>query len=372
MSPHDRYRVARRATIVNSSVNSLLALLKIILGFIGNSAALVADGIHSLSDLITDVIVLFAAKMGTQQPDKEHPYGHRRVETIATIIIALILASIAIGIAYETLSRIFTGAHAEKPSYFVLIVAGISILANEFLYHYTLYEGNKIHSDLLKSNEWHNRSDALVSMVVLIIVIGVTLGAPYLDAIGALIIAILILVMAIKMIWNGAKELIDTAVDENFNNAITQFILHVAGVDAIHQLRTRYHGDHVFVDVHIEVNPTISVSEAHYISEQVNIRLMKKFKRINDVTVHIDPENDAQFMLTKDLPDRKTIHTLLQHRWNHLPEFKVIKKIQLHYLAGKLIVEVYFPLQLLENNKPSKLWTDFSNAISDVTYLQSI
>lgn len=374
MVKYDRYLIARRTTIVNSSINTLLALLKIILGFAGHSAALIADGIHSFSDLITDMLVLFATKMGTQKPDKEHPYGHRRIETIATIIIALLLLGVALSIAYETLHRIFLSLVTEKPSYFVIVVAIVSILSNEFLYHYTLYEGKKIDSDLLKSNAWHNRTDALVSIVVLISVIGAILGAPYLDAIGALVIALLILAMAMKMIWNSAKELIDTAVDPDLNHEITQAILNVPGINAIHQLRTRYHGDDVFVDVHIEVNPMISVSEAHYISERVTHSLVEKFKRVNDVTVHIDPENDLQFVLSKDLPDRKILQTLLEKRWQSFSEFQDIQKIQLHYLAGKIDIDVYLPLKLLKNNFNTNetIAMNFNNAIVGTNYIKKI
>lgn len=374
MPKNERYHVVRRATIVNSSINSLLALFKIVLGLLGHSQALVADGIHSFADLITDALVLFASKVGTQKPDKEHPYGHRRVETMASIILSLVLTAVAIGIAYDTLHPIFSGAITESPTYFVIIVAVVSILANEFLYRYTLYEANTINSDLLRSNALHNRSDVLVSIIVLISVVGAYLGVHYLDAIGALVIAAVILKMALKMIWDSTKELIDTGVDDQFNQEIIARILENPDVHAIHQLRTRTHGENVFVDLHIEVNPAISVSEAHYISEQVNIDLIKNFKRITDVTVHIDPEDDQHFILSKDLPNRKIIEDLLAQRWEKLPSYREIHKILLHYLRGKIAVELYLPIQILNNKLEAKqkIQTDFEAAIADIKYIRRV
>ncbi len=368
MQDKQRYIAARRATIVNASINSLLAVLKVVIGIVGNSSALIADGIHSFSDLFTDALVLFAAKVGNQSPDKEHPYGHRRVETVSTIIISLVLIAVAIGIGYDTLHHIYSGEISLKPSYFVIIVAVISIFANEFLYHYTLYQANKSNSELLRSNAWHNRSDSLVSAVVLVSVIGSMLGAHYLDSIGALIIAILIFMMAIKMIWKSIKELIDTGVEEQLNKKISENILKIPGVSSIHQLRTRSHGSNVFLDVHIQVSPLISISEGHYISEQVNINLIKRFSNIVDVTVHIDPENDEEFSLSRDLPDRLQIELLLNERWSGVPSFVHVKKIILHYLNGEISAEVYLPLSEIQPD----LDKTYQSLIQDLKYITKI
>ncbi|WP_423062674.1 cation diffusion facilitator family transporter [Candidiatus Paracoxiella cheracis] len=373
MPKQARYKAALRATIVNSSTHTLLAIFKIIVGYFGHSQALIADGIHSFSDLITDALVLFAARIGDQMPDKEHPYGHRRVETIAAIIISIVLIGVAAGIAYDTIHHILAKKHLLKPDIYVVIVAVISILANEGLFRYTLYEGNKINSDLLRTNAWHNRSDVLVSIIVLVSVVGTMFGITYLDSIGALVIAVLILKMGIKLIWQGTKELIDTGVDEEMLHNITQAILSIPGVRAIHQLRTRSHGGTIFADVHIQVSPNISVSEGHFISEKVHIYLIKNFQEIDDVTVHIDPENDETSIPSLNLPDREKINRLLKTRWEWLPGYNKINRILLHYLNGKLYVEVYMPLTVIQaTTNQQQLQKDYQAAAKDITDIAKI
>lgn len=369
-----RYRAAKRATIVNSSINLLLALLKIILGVIGHSHALVADGVHSLSDLFTDAVILIAAKLSTEQPDPEHPYGHRRIETIATIIVAAVLGGTAISIGYDAIHHLLISGPTPVPEKMVVIAAILSILLNEFLYHYTLYEGNKSDSELLRSNAWHNRSDALISMVVLVSVLGAMFGARSLDAIGALIIATLILKMSVKMIWKAISELIDTGADRELIENITHIITHTPGVNALHQLRTRAHGTNVLLDVHVELDPKISISEAHFIAEQVSDRLIKNIDRVTDVVVHVDPEDDQRFTLSKELPDRLTILALLDERWRDLPAWQQAKRVQLHYLNGKITLDVYTTLELLlrDPTQAIELHQALSQAVEDVAWIETV
>ncbi|WP_267256902.1 cation diffusion facilitator family transporter [Coxiella endosymbiont of Ornithodoros maritimus] len=340
-------------SLVSAVVNALLALFKIVVGISGYSQALIADGVHSLSDLLTDGLVMVTGRMGAQSPDKEHPYGHRRIETIGSIIIAVILIFVVIGIAFDTFEHLIHHAHLPLPTFPVIIIAVISIIANEGLFRYTLAKGNQINSDLLRTNAWHHHSDSLVSLIVLISVIGNRFGITYLDAIGAFIIAVLILRMGIKMIWNNGKELIDTAVDDDTFKKITETISSVPDVLSIHQLRTRYHGGNIFLDVHIQVAPDISVSEGHYVGEQVRLTLLKSVEHVADVTVHIDPENDATSMLSATLPSRQAILHLLHDRWKHLPGFTDIRRTVLHYLNCKLDVEIYLPLTALADDKLS-------------------
>lgn len=366
----NRFRTVIAVTIVNATVNTLLALLKIIIGYFGYSQALIADGLHSFSDLITDGLVFIAARMGAQSPDKEHPYGHRRIETIGAIIISLVLVGVAVGIAYDTIEHLVIGLHFKKPEWSVIVVAIVSVIANEGLFRYTYRQGNKIQSDLLRTNAWHNRSDALVSLVVLVSVIGTMLGVSYLDSIGALLIAALILKMGIKMIWGNIQELIDTAVDEKTLEQITDSIKATPGIVALHQLRTRSHGGNILVDVHVQVSPDISVSEGHYIGEQVHLMLINNYERIADVTVHIDPEDDENSMPSIDLPDRATISPQLTQCWKNLPGFNAIKRTLYHYLNGKLDVEVYLPLDILQQgvDKTSltKQYQDSARDIKDI------
>lgn len=371
MTKSARYQTVIRVTIVNSGVNSLLALLKIIVGAFGHSQALIADGVHSLSDLITDLLVLIASRMGEQLPDKEHPYGHRRIETIASIIISIVLIAVAIGIAYDNVEHMVHYAFI-RPDYDVIVIAIISVLANEGLFRYTMTSGNKINSDLLRTNAWHNRSDAFVSLIVLISAGGTLLGIRYLDSIGALIIAALILKMGLKMTWVSLQELIDTGVDETTLAKITKAIQNVSGVVSVHQLRTRSHGGHIFVDVHIQVNPSISVSEGHYIGEQVHMQLLKQFERISDVTVHVDPEDDEINQPSVHLPNRKEVNRLLKKHWEHLPHYADIQRTELHYLNGKLYIEIFMPADLRNQNEPSSLEEQYQKVINDIDIIAKV
>lgn len=358
-------------SLVSGTVNTFLAIFKIIVGIIGNSQALVADGAHSFSDLLTDGLVFIAGHMGAQSPDKEHPYGHRRIETIGSIIISVALVIVGFGIAFDMFQHLMRHIHSDKPTFSVIIAAIISIIANEGLFRYTFAKSNKIHSDLLRTNAWHNRSDALVSLIVLISVIGAYFGFSYLDSIGALIIALLILRMSIKMIRNNVKELIDTAVNDETLKLIFHTISAIPGVVSIHQLRTRYHGGNIFVDVHIQVAPDISVSEGHYISEQVHVALLKHVPHITDVTVHIDPENDATSTPSVMLPNRKDIYRLLKIHWKDLPGFQDIRRTILHYLNGKLYVEIYLPLTATEIEKET-LELQYQDAIHQEKIIEKV
>lgn len=362
----NRYQTAKRATFVSAATNTFLAIIKVVAGYFGHSHALIADGIHSFSDLISDALVLIAAKLGGRLPDKDHPYGHQRIETIAAIIIALLLIIIGGAIVYEAASDIIKKTPRIMPDVYVLGVAIISIIANEGLYHYMAALGKKINSNLLISNAWHNRSDAFTSMIVFFTVGGTLLGFLHLDAIGAAIIAIFIIKMGFKMMWVGVKELIDTGVDPNTLEQITQIIKSVPGVMAVHQLRTRLHGGSIFVDVHIIVDSYISVSEGHHIGEQVHFKLLKEVKNLTDVTVHIDPEDDERSRPSLHLPDRTQIEKTLEKHWHNLPGYNQIKKMQIHYIDGNLYIELYMPQNAIDTNEQKSLKSMYQNAIKNV------
>lgn len=371
MEDHIKEKTILVVSLINACVNTLLAVAKIIIGKIGYSQALIADGIHSFSDLISDGLVFVAAHASIQHPDKEHPYGHQRIETISTIMIGLILFAVAAAMFDEALIRLIRHTF-EKPTLIVIIVAIISIIANEALFHYSKKNGEKINSNLLVSNAWHKRSDVFVSLVVLISVMGSRMGWLWLDAIGAIIIAILIIKMAIKMIWQSAQELIDHGVDEKILIEIKNTINSVPDVRSIHQLRTRMHGNSIFLDLHIIVDPFISVSEGHHIGEEVHSQLLKNIKNLNDVTVHIDPEDDETAHPSLHLPNREAVKKLLEARWKNLPGYSHIKKMTLHYLEGHLYIEIYLPQNTMENFLANDLLTKYRDSIRDIPEIVSV
>jgi len=344
-SGEQRYDEARHVTLVGSAVDLLLGVAKIVVGVVGHSQALIADGIHSLSDLGTDLIVLFAMKHGAQAADEEHPYGHGRIETLATVVLGVALVVVAIGIAWEAGLRLLNPEQLPHPGWLALSVAAISIAAKESIYHYTLRVADRLDSQLLRANAWHSRSDAISSVVVLIGVIGAMNGLPWLDAVAAIVVGAMIGKIGAGLAWHSAQELIDRAMEPETVSRIRDTILAVDGVEALHMLRTRRMAHDGLVDVHILVDPRISVSEGHLISERVRKAVMRKVDGITEVMVHIDPEDDEVSAPSTNLPPRDEVLARLQRRWEGIAEAGDIDQVRLHYLDGKIHVEVSLPLQ---------------------------
>lgn len=338
MRHDDRYWQAKKVTLLGAISNAFLGFIKLIGGYYFHSHALVADGIHSFSDLMTDVMVLFASKYGSLDADTNHPYGHQRIETAATLLLALLLILAGIGIAWDSFHDLIKSNYSI-PSWLALPIIGLSILSNELLFHYTLYIGKRIQSKLIRANAWHHRSDAASSLVVLLGLIGSLLGFHYFDALAAVIVGLMIVKMGGNYAWNSVKELVDTAVNPEFLAQIEEVIRSVNGVQKIHQLRTRFMGEDVLIDVHILVSPKISVSEGHYIAQQVHHALTDQIESIKDVIVHVDPEDDEQFCPSLHLPNRAVVQGLLQEIHNDYPQ---ILFWNIHYLEGKIELDIFF------------------------------
>ncbi|MEE8342368.1 MAG: cation diffusion facilitator family transporter [Gammaproteobacteria bacterium] len=342
----ERYLVIRRVTLIGGVVDLLLGAVKILVGLAAYSQALVADGIHSLSDFATDVLVVFAAKHGSRGADEDHPYGHGRVETVATVILGVTLIAVGAGVAYGALDRLL---HMEKllhPGIWALIIAAVSVVAKEWIYRYTVQTAKRIHSNMLLANAWHSRSDAISSVVVMVGVGGTIAGLPYLDALAATVVALMIAKIGWDLGWHSLLELIDTALEAERVMAIRRAIVEVPGVRAMHLLRTRCSGGAALVDVHIQVQPTLSVSEGHQIGETVRAKLIENIDEVTDVTVHIDPENDEDSTLCDQLPGRQEILSQLFGQWQGLLDTQDADKVTLHYLSGKVDVDVVLSLDL--------------------------
>ncbi len=368
----ERLQTTLRLSLLRAGINILLAVFKIFVGVIGSSHALIADGVHSFSDLLSDGLVYLAAKWGERNPDAEHPYGHHRIETIGTIIIALLLVAVGIGIIYDSVNHFIKGSFPSVTSTPVIFVAVISIFINEFLFRYTLRIGEKIRSNLLISNAWHNRADVFVSIIVLLSVIGSIFGIHYFDAIGAVIIAFFILKTAVSLIRKAFSELIDAAVDPATLTHIRDIIENVNGVKGIHMLRTRLHADKIFVDLHILVEPKISVSEGHYISDQVYKDLYEKCEQIADVTVHIDPENDELVKPSLNSPNRDALELDLRAHWKNLPAYHTIKRIVIHYLDGKIHIEIFIPYTTMDAQHIDDLKQQYRNAVVTIHDIEKL
>ncbi len=346
VSSGERQRETRRVTLVGALVNLVLAVAKILFGWITHSEALVADGVHSLSDLLSDGLVWFASSQAAQGPDLEHPYGHGRFETLATLGLGVLLILVGLGIGWDAVSRLFTPEDLMVPAALALVIALISILAKEWLYHYTLRVANRIKSEMVRANAWHHRSDAVSSIVVLVGVGGTIAGLPYLDALAAAVVALMIAHVGWEIGWPAVQELADSGLEEARLEQIRQAILSVSGVNAIHMLRTRKMGGRASVDVHVLVDPRLSVSEGHIISQTVMDHLQEQVEEVDDVTVHIDPEDDEVVPPTSGLPLRGEAERLLDECWHGLEGVEQRQRLMLHYLDGRVDVDVYFPLSL--------------------------
>lgn len=347
MTDNVRHKVAKNITLIGATVNVLLAMIKVFFGWLGNSHALFADGLHSLADLLSDGLVVIASRYGNQAADHNHPYGHQRIETAATVAVALLLLLTGAGIIIDASLRLYHHT-INSPELIVLWIAAGSIVANEILFHYTRHVAYKIQSPLLEAQAWHRRSDAASSLIVLIGVTATLLGYIYLDAIAAIVVGLLIIKMSIELGWRSISELVDTSIDEGSLKTIRAIIMQTPGVRMIHQLRTRLMGSNIIVDVHVLVDPYLSVSEGHFISQQLQTRLLQQIPQANDVTVHIDPEDDEIAPIsTVNLPTRDTVNAMLRANWRSLPGADQIYWIRLHYLSAKIYVDVVLPLQIL-------------------------
>ncbi len=367
ISVEQRHQAINKVTLWGVFVNLMLSVAKLAGGFFGQSQALIADGLHSLSDLASDAMVFIAAKHASEEADAEHPYGHARFETIATVALASLLIIVGLGIAYDAVVSLVSDAPIARPDIFTLWIAAFSILSNEGLYHYTRLVGTRIRSSLLLANAWHHRSDAVSSIVVLVGLAGTQMDMPKLDAYAAIVVALMIVRIGFKLGYDSIQELVDASLEPELVENIRQKILRHEGVRALHMLRTRRMGHHALVDVHILVAPRVSVSEGHHISETVEKMLIDSFDDINDVTVHIDPEDDEQEARSMHLPLRDELIRTLEQHWSSIPELSAIDDITLHYLTGEINVEASMPLERVSDlNAARTLQNRFHDACMKV------
>lgn len=344
-----RNKAMRNTSIVGAIVNLALTIAKVFFGIIGQSHALIADGVHSLADLSTDLMVWLAAKYSNQPADKEHPYGHARIETAFTVGLGVVLIITAIGIVVDSAQRLLNPETLLQPTPIVLLIAAISILANEGLYQYTMRAARQFNSGLLKANAWHHRSDAISSIVVLIGVAGSLMGVPYLDAFAALGVALMIGHIGWTQAWVSIRELVDTGMEPKTASALKRIIENVEGVQGVHMLRSRRMGGAYLIDVHIVVHERLSVSEGHRIAEYVRLKLIDSHENISNALVHIDPEDDSIAMLCDNLPLRREVLADLRRVWHGEVDSAELDRVTLHYLNGQVHVDLLRSMQAVNS-----------------------
>jgi cation diffusion facilitator family transporter len=341
MSNPNHTRDAFRITYLAAWIDGLLGFAKVIAGLMVGSAALVADGVHSFSDLITDGFVLAATHYGRQAPDRDHHYGHGRIETLATLFLGSVLIFVAGGIAWSSLSRLLGGDEMTPPGLWVMLLVVVALLTKEVLYHLTMRVARRLNSRLLMANAWHTRSDVFSTAVVLVALLGSQFGVGWLDAIAAMVVGLLVGKVGWDLLWESGRELVDTALPEDAQEGMREVALGVPGVDSVHDLRTRQSAGHAIVDLHVVVPPRISVSEAHEIGNEVSRRLRLAYPELSDVTFHVDPEDDAgegDPSRFPGLPLRPEVEQTLTRRWKDLPVWPLVRELELHYLDGRVTV----------------------------------
>jgi cation diffusion facilitator family transporter len=352
MNTNNRAKASQKVTLIGAVVDFFLAIFKIVIGILGNSGALIADGIHSFSDLLSDGVVLYAAKHSSEEADDEHPYGHERFETVATLGLAIILAVIGIGIIFDAFDRLSNPSDLSHPT-LLLSIAAISIFSKEALYWYTLKVAKTYKSEMLRANAWHHRSDALSSIVVFIGILGSLNGYLYLDGIAAIVVGFMVLYIAWELGLSATKELVDTSIDAQQVEKLRYAIGQISGVNSVHSLRTRKIGQLISCDVHVQVDPYLSVSEGHIISVSVERVAKECLEDLSDVTVHIDPEDDEMVAPYETLPERaEALGILTRALFNNKCDGE-IERIQLHYLDSRIHVDFYLPLSCLESDQSS-------------------
>ena len=347
---HDRSKIGVRVTLVDAVVDFILAVIKLIAGIIGNSGALIADSVHSFSDLLSDGMVLFAAKHADDAPDEEHPYGHERFETVATILLSAFLFFVGLEIILEAVHRILEPEPSTHTALLIVVIS-VSILSKEVIYWYTMNAAKKTNSKLLEANAWHSRSDAMSSIVVFVGIVGTAYGYLILDGIASIIVGAMIIYIAYGLGLGASKELVDTSIESTKIKEIRHAIGQISGVNNLHSLRTRRNGQKIYCDVHVQVDPFLSVSEGHIISVSVERVTQKCLNNKADITVHIDPEDDEISAPYEDLPERaEALGILNKALFNNKCDGE-IKRIQLHYLDGKIHVDFFLPLSCLSSDK---------------------
>ncbi len=287
-TPAERTAAASRSTWVSVAVNVALSTTQITVGVLSKSQGLVADGIHSLSDLVADFVVLFAGHHGAKDADDDHPYGHQRFETGASLALGLILLAVGVGMLVSAFHKLEAPESVPQVHVMALWVAGGALLAKEGLFRYMLAVAQRVKSSMLVANAWHARSDAASSLVVGLGIVGNLAGYPILDPIAALIVGFLVAKMGWGYAWSALHDLMDRAVDEEEVAAIRLTLSETPGVQNVHDVRTRKMGDMVVVDAHIEVDATITVEAGHDIAVLAQQRVLQRHRVLNLMT-HVDP-----------------------------------------------------------------------------------
>ena len=284
-------RVANRVSFITILGNMVLSVLKLFAGIWAHSSAMISDAIHSASDVFSTIIVIIGIKLASKEPDKEHPYGHERMECVAAIILSMILFITGLGIGLDALETILEGNYdsIQVPGMLALVAAIISIISKEAMYWYTRYHAQRIDSGALMADAWHHRSDALSSIGALIGIGGAMMGFPVMDAVASLVIFAFIIKAAYDIFMDAIDKMVDKSCDDETEAQIYECVMKNQEVVGIDMLQTRIFGNKIYVDVEILVNGTYTLQKAHEIAEDVHDDIEESFPKVKHIMVHVNP-----------------------------------------------------------------------------------
>ncbi len=291
----NRTAEATRATVLGLILNLILVVLKVAAGVFGKSAAVIADGIHSLSDSVTDIAVIIGLRLADKPPDEDHRYGHGKIETLCALLVSLVLAGVGIKLLWSgghTILHVVQGEALATPGWVAVGAAAVSIIVKEWVYRYTLKIGVKIDSKAVIANAWHHRTDAFSSIGVAVgVSCSILLGGKWLilDPIASVIVSVLILLTAVSISRSCLAELLETSLGEEIENEIREITIKIDGAQNAHNIRTRLIGVNMAIDMHIKVDRNLLITDAHDICDQIEAALKTRFGESTFVTVHCEP-----------------------------------------------------------------------------------
>ena len=290
----EEQKIIKKLSAVGILGNVLLAMFKLFSGVIGKSGAMISDAVHSLSDVFATLVAFIGVVLSKRPEDREHPYGHERIECVASLILGLILAGTGIGIGYTGVQKLITREAIEVPTLLPLIAAVISIIVKEAMFWYTMHYAKKMDSPAFKADAWHHRSDALSSVGSFIGIGLAKLGFPVMDQIASLVICIFILKVAFDITKDALGKMLDTSCGSEFEETLRNFVLSQPGVEDIDLLHTRQFGNKIYIDLEIAVGRSLSLLEAHSIAESVHANVEKQYPNVKHIMIHVNPAKEKQ------------------------------------------------------------------------------
>ena len=286
----DFEKTATRVSLVSIAGNAVLSLFKLLAGVLAHSGAMISDAVHSVSDVLSSIIVIIGVKLSVRAPDKEHPYGHERFECVAAIVLAVVLAVTGLLIGYKAFGSIEGRGTQPMPGVLALVAAAVSIVVKEAMYWYTRFFGKRLNSASLMASAWDHRSDALSSVGALVGIAGARMGHPVMEPIASLVICLFILKAAYDIFRDAMGKMVDRAADAETEKSLTDCVLSEKEVRGVDKLRTREFGSRIYVDLEIRLDGSMTLYDAHAIAERVHDRIEREFPSVKHIMVHVNPD----------------------------------------------------------------------------------